>query len=1244
MKEKLNLPVWNGAVDVSWHSADTTEFAIALPEQLAGLSLLVRNGNDFSGKIVKLGANIALNGDSLVNAWMPIGANYNSEGERKRTPFNGIFDGNGFEVSGIYIDKYESENHADYDQGLFGYVGPNGEVKNLGVSDSEIKVGVCAGGLVAHNEGVISNCYSSASITGISELGGLVGCNIDGGIISNCYSIGAVNGKSIKGGLVGISRSIVSNCYYNKETSGQNDPDKKESGEGKSTAEMQSREFADKLNSIAGLLAMNSWISSDGEYPVLSNQTFNPPNYFASGTGTEADPYIISTKEYLENFASLVNKGVHYSKRYIKMAANIELNNAPWTPIANFRGIFDGGGHAVCGLYINSTDDNQGMFGTMSGEIRNFGIADSNIKGCKYVGAIAAINEGSISSCFFTGTVTGKRFTGALIGLNKGTVSNCYCSCMGTENDDHCRFLGYNDIRGITRNCFYDSEISGVKCDMDADGKTTAEMQSRKFTDCLNYFAGLFSLNAWAYSEGKYPAQSDKLAKAIDIDCHFASGDGTEKNPYIVNTKEHLKNLATLVNGGAMFLDKYISLGANIALNDIAEWIPIGHCQDKFLCSQDYYGFRGIFDGCGYAISGVCVNSEGDNNGLFGVVNSKGEIKNLRVVASCIKGKHKVGGIVATNVGTISNCYFEGTVTGEQFVGGLAGDNDLRGIISNSHSAGSVTGTFSIGGFAGANAGIIKNCYSICAVKGEERVGGFTGQCHSGSISNCYYNKETSGQSDLDKGDCISTIEDMQSKDFADKLNFSAGLLSVKMWTCSEGEYPVLGDRIAEAINIDSYFASGTGTEENPYVISTKEHLENFALLVNMGVYFSEKFIKLSANIALSNTKEWIPIGKTGGFKGIFDGCGYVVSGVYINSENSNQGFFGILSDGEDVFSLGGAIKNLGIVDSHIKGKDRVGGLAGSNCGKINSCYFIGTVLGETGVGGLVGYNNYNGKINNCYSAGVVNGNEKAGGLVGEADNDNIDNCYYDKEVSGQSDEGKGEGETTAEMQSEKFADKLNFSAGFSSNNSWVYSKGKYPVLSDKTAEAISIGKYFTEQEGTAENPYIISTKEHLKNLSLLVNAGFDFNWKSIKITQDIALDGEEWIPIGIGSKPFYGSLDGDGHVISGIYINSENNNLGLFGEIGLWAEIKNLKVVDSYIKGNKYVGGLVGCNGGGTLKNCFFSGTVVGNSFVGLLAGFTFSDIIDCRCSGKVESQDKNYVSVGAGLGTLHNVVVENG
>ena len=140
---------------------------------------------------------------------------------------------------------------------------------------------------------------------------------------------------------------------------------------------------------------------------------------------------------------------------------------------------------------------------------------------------------------------------------------------------------------------------------------------------------------------------------------------------------------------------------------------------------------------------------------------------------------------------------------------------------------------------------------------------------------------------------------------------------------------------------------------------------------------------------------------------------------------------------------------------------------------------------------------------------------------------------------------------------------------------------------------------------GTQTDPYLINDAADLKTLADNVNSGNYYIDTYFLLTSDVNLGvapyntGKGWIPIGYDDYGgFCGIFDGGGHIIKGLYINNADyENAGLFGLSA--GDIKNLGVVGASvtISNNSentayYVGGVVGANGG-TIKNCYFTGTI---------------------------------------------------
>jgi hypothetical protein len=133
---------------------------------------------------------------------------------------------------------------------------------------------------------------------------------------------------------------------------------------------------------------------------------------------------------------------------------------------------------------------------------------------------------------------------------------------------------------------------------------------------------------------------------------------------------------------------------------------------------------------------------------------------------------------------------------------------------------------------------------------------------------------------------------------------------------------------------------------------------------------------------------------------GTFDGQGYEIRNLFINRPDEyNVGLFG---------GVLGVIKNIGVVNATVTGKQIVGGLVGGNGGNVSNSYSTGNMTGNAYVGGLVGDNLHyydNGKggiVSNSYSTSSVTGNNSVGGLVGANDElSTVSNSYATGNVTG---------------------------------------------------------------------------------------------------------------------------------------------------------------------------------------------------------------------------------------------------
>jgi len=173
---------------------------------------------------------------------------------------------------------------------------------------------------------------------------------------------------------------------------------------------------------------------------------------------------------------------------------------------------------------------------------------------------------------------------------------------------------------------------------------------------------------------------------------------------------------------------------------------------------------------------------------------------------------------------------------------------------------------------------------------------------------------------------------------------------------------------------------------------------------------------------------------------------------------------------------------------------------------------------------------------------------------------------------------------------------------------------------------------------GSTANPYLVEDAKDLDAVRNNLSASY-------KLIKDIDLGVSPynvdpgWIPIGDSGSPFEMFFNGDGHIISNLFINASNKaNIGLFGCTS-GGIINNIKIVNVNIIGNGvYVGGLVGRTlDGSCISNCCSSGNIIGYSTVGGLIGRHDSGSIIRNCYSNC-NVNGNSDSIGGLIGSSQN------
>ncbi|OQB39452.1 MAG: The GLUG motif protein [Candidatus Hydrogenedentes bacterium ADurb.Bin179] len=147
-------------------------------------------------------------GASANKGFVPVGNDTNK--------FTGQFDGQGFTVTGLYINR----SGTDY-AGLFGYT-DGAAISNAGITGGSVTGNYCVGGLAGYNKNsAIESSYATGVVTGNGSVGGLVGYNTNSTIESS-YATGVVTGNDYAGGLAGWNNGTISNSYATGAVSGTN--------------------------------------------------------------------------------------------------------------------------------------------------------------------------------------------------------------------------------------------------------------------------------------------------------------------------------------------------------------------------------------------------------------------------------------------------------------------------------------------------------------------------------------------------------------------------------------------------------------------------------------------------------------------------------------------------------------------------------------------------------------------------------------------------------------------------------------------------------------------------------------------------------------------------------------------------------------------------------------------------------------------------------------------------------------
>ena len=571
----------------------------------------------------------------------------------------------------------------------------------------------------------ISGLYINSSSANDQGLFGYV----YGGTVKDLSVSGSVSGDATVGGIAGQNNGNVINCAFSGSyvggVVGYNDGGRVEN--------------CYNIGEVSG----NSYVGgvvgySSGGISASASVT----NCYNTGTVTGTDDYVggvvggndSGTVKNCYNTGSVKGSGDRVGG-VVGYNDEGRVENCYNTGAVNSSGNYVGGvvGENPSGRVENSYNTGAVSGGEDVGGVVGQNYSSSTVKNCyntgtvtgpsTNVGGVVGDNRGPVENCYNTGNVSG-NVSGGVVGQNHGSVTNCYNIGTVTGTDDYVGgVVGYN-FSSVT-NCYFLQGTAEKGIGGGEEIGATAEP-----VDNLDELCNALKGDTWSI----HPV----LGRPV-LNENKEGGLGTDKSPYEISTADELKNFATAVNGKddqTADTDAHAKLMNDIDLNgnETNQWTPIGNISNSY---------SGTFNGAGHTISGLYIDSsDTDYKGLFGFVGSEGTVQNLTVTGS-VKGDDYVGGVVGDNRGRVTNCHNIGEVSGNQ-VGGVVGRNS--GNVENCYNTVSVSGGMCVGGVVGVNSGNVENCYNTASVSGLDSVGGVVGH-NSGTVENCYNTGKVSGNS-----------------------------------------------------------------------------------------------------------------------------------------------------------------------------------------------------------------------------------------------------------------------------------------------------------------------------------------------------------------------------------------------------------------------------------------------------------------------------------------------------------------
>ena len=725
----------------------------------------------------------------------------------------------------------------------------------------------------------------------------------------------------------------------------------------------------------------------------VSLQSESAEGLFAGGTGTEGDPYRISSAEELWDFAKLVNGGK--TTAYAILTANIDLSeicgeesDLSWTPIGNsssnsYEGTFNGNGHTISGLYIDNNADYQGLFGRVSGTVQNLSVSGT-VSGRMYVGGIAGQNLGSVINCYNIGEVSGTG-VGGVVGYNSGNVQNCYnigevsgISVGGVVGDNS----------GTVKNCYNTGEVGGV-----SGGESVGGVVG------LN--RGSSSTVENCYNTGAVSGSGNKYVGGV---VGNNDGSGTVKNCY--NTGK--------INGSGWYVGGVVGLNSSSVENcyntgsvsgtsyvgGVVGWNDSGRVTNCYN--------TGSVKGSGYWSSGNWVGGVVGQNNVSGIVTN---CYNTGTVSSN-SNTSDVGGVVGRNFGGVTGCYF---LQQNPVIPGIGGGDTDRQTAEPVDNLDALCENFENDN---TNTWTISDTLNRPVLKDNHEDDG--SEDHPYEIFTAIDLKNFRDLVNDEGGNPNAHAKLMDNIDLKDVCGPELNNGQPVSWTPigTSSSKPYTGTFDGNGKTIENLYINNTTSANDQGLfgfVGSEGTVQNLTVTGSVSVSVGEDV----GGIAGQNNGNVINCAFTGSVSGdlhvggvVGNNNGGTVTGCIFSGSGSVSGsdsVGGVVGGNSGSNGVVENCYNTGSVSGPNSGtRNYVGGVVGNNEASVTNCYNTGSVSGPdsgffNAVGGVVGLNSSgdssaSASVTNCYNTGKVTGSADSsdvGGVVGLNSSASVANCYY---------------------------------------------------------------------------------------------------------------------------------------------------------------------------------------------------------------------------------------------------------